>query len=565
MNIFFFFLFLAQFIFFISIFKYIGQRTLFLINIKDNYLRNADFFIGTTTFISILVLVDFVLNNFLVSCLLVVFLILLIMYERNIKLTKYINEVINLELILTFIFWLPLAFIYFNLEAFIQISENLPLLVDVFSLHDRKYGYFAEYFINQNEIVRLKNNHFQAVVAAIFIAFNKINVLLVLSFFLTYTIINSVIFLYKFLYYHFRKNSILIFLSIILLLFGSPSLSLNYVLWHDSGSPFIFLGYTDKILSTFSIILMMQAVINLKQKTIPYGFHRILIKMKNGDLRFFFIIICLFGVSIQSFSHILIFTSASLFYLLFKKKFNELFFLIKIYCALFFLCFFIGGFFMSSKFQTSFTPVQPNYVDSGLIGDQIYSFKINNNLNIFTHNIPQIKREVYPLKNFNFLKGITTSNLFEEIKSKDIDNNSFFKTFTYIFMFIIFYLFFRKHYEKNDSDFLLLSFLQVVIGLLIYYFFSIKGFPWQMSRFILLPVFFSFFGTIIMLKKFDKSINLIILFLAIMIFCLPNILFYLDQHFIEKLKFLFENKGHIMNFFGNSLTYSIFEEHLKIN
>lgn len=563
MKIFFFFLFLAQFIFFISIFKYIGQRTLILINIKDNHLRNADFFLGTTTFVSILVLVDFILNNFLVSYLVVICLILIIMYERNIKLTKYIYEVINLELILTFIFWLPLALIYLNLEAFIQISENLPLLGDAFSLHDRKYGYFAEYFINQNEIVRLKNNHFQSIVAALFIIFNNINVLLILSFFLTYTITSSVIFLYNFLNYHFQKNIFLIILSIILLLFSSPSLSLNYVLWHDSGSPFIFLGYTDKIISTFAIILMMHAIVNLKKRSIPYDLKKIISEMKNGDLRFVMIIICLFGVSIQSFSHIIIFTSASLIFLLAKNKFNELFFLIKIYCVLLFFCFFIGGFFMSSKFQTSFNPIQPNYVDSGLIGNQIYSFKINNNLNIFTHEIPQIKREVYPVRNFNFVKGITTSNLFEQIKSKDIDNNSFFKTFTYIFIFIIFYLLFRKRYEENESDFLLFSFLQIIIGLLIYYFFSIKDFPWQMSRFILLPVFFSFLGTIIMLKKFDKPINLIILSFVIVVFCLPNILFYLDQLFIEKLKFLFENKNHIIDFFGNSLTYNIFENHLK--
>tara|TARA_B100001093_G_scaffold263694_1_gene252106 strand:- start:3884 stop:5344 length:1461 start_codon:yes stop_codon:yes gene_type:complete len=485
------------------------------------------------------------------------------MYEKKIKIKNHLKKAINFELILTIILWLPLAFVYFNLDAFIQISEKLPLTVDVLSLHDRKYGYFAEYFINQNEIVRLKNNHFQSIVAAIFIDFNKINVLIVLSFFLTYSIISAVIFLYKLLDYHLENKITLIILSIILLLFSSPSLSVSYVLWHDSGSPFIFLGYTDKIISTITIILIIQVIINLKEKWIPNNLQNILNVMKDGDCRFLLIIMCLFGVSIQSFSHVLIFVSASLLFLMFKKHFRELFYLTKIYLILFFLCFFIGGFFMSSKFQTSFTPIQPNYVDSGLISNQIYSFKINNNLNIFTHEAPQIKREVYPLKNFNFLKGITISNLFEEIKSKDIDNNSFFKTFTYIFIFIIFYLFFRKRYEENDSDFLLLLFLHIIIGISVYYFFSIKDYPWQMSRFTLLPVFFSFFGTIIMLKKIDKSINLIILLLMIMVFCLTNILFYLDQLFIEKLNFLFEKKHHIMDFFGNCLTYSIFENHLK--
>ena len=160
-----------------------------------------------------------------------------------------VRAVLAAVLFLTFL----AAFFAYILLYWVQpFSELLPTSM-IGSLHSGRYANIATYILEKNSIPVLNQNYGQSILSSIPMFFGFNSPFLALNFWLS----TSLIFLFFTAYGLFRWFGLSEGRSLagtFMLMFGNTALSLTHVLVIDSGSPFVFNGYTDSIFSIGSMI-----------------------------------------------------------------------------------------------------------------------------------------------------------------------------------------------------------------------------------------------------------------------------------------------------------------------
>lgn len=170
---------------------------------------------------------------------------------------------------------LPLfaAFFVYILLYWIQpFSELLPTSM-IGSLHSGRYANIATYIFEKNSIPVLNQNYGQSILSSIPLFFGLNSPYLALNFWLS----TSLVFLFFTVYGLFRWFGLSegrLLAGTFMLMFGNTALSLTHVLVIDSGSPFVFNGYTDSIFSIGSFLgflLLLQRYYHDDIKSIFYA------------------------------------------------------------------------------------------------------------------------------------------------------------------------------------------------------------------------------------------------------------------------------------------------------
>lgn len=436
------------------------------------------------------------------------------------KLTHFVRSIVNKKFIV--IYWLPLLFIVcIVLLGKWLPSEDIPFfLKSIGSLHSPRYAWISNYIEYCNSIPILGQNTGQSVLAFIAGYVLTPGPYLFLFFWLAFSVFSLGFFIHGVLYKYVNNSQNLLW-GVAIFLLGSTAFSITHVLVVDSGSPFFFSGYTDTLIGLFSVFFIIIL------------FHAVQEEKSNGKL--WWIMLLLLSVNYLSSPQniVLIFL---VFSILFVRK------TLRKYSAFYFLAVFLlsavlfipqGGMLTPSSQHT-----EVNY--SGMM-----SVSNAREGKATEHGIKEKGVIIYPGYPFHYdgifgWKSGQTQLLEEalEYKKSLIKNiSSFVWTLERVVINSIVVLFFPiagliylkkyrsnpKVYNKNEVDYLyFFGLLFFIFGLLISFPFSLNGYKWELSRFMIPGIAVGMLGfslfVVNQMKKTKKRKVLVIFISSVVMF-----------------------------------------------
>lgn len=134
-------------------------------------------------------------------------------------------------------------------------DDSLGLSTNIGSLHTGKYTYFSEYIKSCMVLPNIRHNTGQSNVSAVFSHISGTNSELNLLGTLAFSKVSLAALIYFFSHSYIKLNHRNSLVAMLVTTTGTFSLSLSYLLLHDSGNPILLNGYSDVIFGIFSLIL----------------------------------------------------------------------------------------------------------------------------------------------------------------------------------------------------------------------------------------------------------------------------------------------------------------------
>jgi hypothetical protein len=482
---------------------------------------STSYFVGISFIIVILKSYDFLIKNlFIANHLLILTIFLIIVYKKNnlISFYKDCKFFFNLKIILLniLLFFFVAALLF---SVWMDNKYYIPeYLNNVGSLHSGKYVWLSNYIGFCNKIPIIGQNTGQSILTYFFgFITNNNRPYLFLYLWLVLTSYFLIVYFFSFLNNYFSLNYKLSFLGTFFLMFGGTALSLTHVLVVDSGSPFILNGYTDTLFGVFSLILLYNIFLNIKEDQKVQLFDLILILILLG---------CNFFTAPQN---IVFFFACLIFFILdtsvilnLKKKIMTVFMLSLI------------------LFVPQGGMLTPSVLQNDLKAEEVTNFSVNKNSKFYSENFGSKNLiNIYPGYPF-FYDGINdwksgqASLLKDGLNFEDNFKNNFFSLtwilekiflnsllvlfFPTIGMILLINYYIKKNFlfsknKKKIRFLIVISILAFLFGVLFTFFISIKGYKWELSRFMIPFITFgmlSFFLTLIVLFKSSKILILLI-------------------------------------------------------
>jgi hypothetical protein len=512
---------------------------------------SMSYFLGITIFLFLYRFLNIFINSFysfLFSFVLII-IITIIDFKKsyfysiiNIKWKKYLIIFVSL-LLIQFLFW-------------IGSNESLNnSFSSIGSLHSIRYINIAKYIVSENEIPLLNQNYGQSLLTTIPLYFNIGGAPFSLFYWLSISTFFLFILTFGLLTWLGLSSKSAKYGSLIVMI-GNTALSFTHILVIDSGSPFLFNGYSDSIISIGTFVVYIIWFI-FKSKS----------KFKNLYLEsYLFLFFLAASWNIYAPQNIIFTIIVFIFFIIkvfIKKQFSiKNLFLSFIFFVMTSLIFSFTGGMLTPKEK-----VKPGVNISGVM-------KFSRNEKVRSGIMPYLPYNYFNGKNWeinDFFLGNREKilNLKNEVaKTKKVQSISeLFFQFFYIFELnlwvVIKILFFpliglggsllynnliRKNSEKGMvhfifSYFMQLNFLLFISGFLITYSLILSGYKWELSRFLIPGIYTSMIiFTIIFYSLRHRLMLYNYLFnIALLMIIGPPIL--------QSLFFIFLNLRHKNNFF----------------
>jgi len=167
--------------------------------------------------------------------------------------------IVTLIVFLLLFYWLPA-----------EVTERSPFS-SIGSLHSFRYAWVANLIYEQNNIPVISQNTAQSILAFTGAVFSFPAPFLYLFLWLISTIVFLSLFIYGIIYKLSgdRRGSTL---GLIIFMIGNTALSTTHVLTIDSGGPYLMSGYSDVLFGVFSIFFLLFINENLHDRKKPYYF-----------------------------------------------------------------------------------------------------------------------------------------------------------------------------------------------------------------------------------------------------------------------------------------------------
>ena len=143
-------------------------------------------------------------------------------------------------------------------------DDSLGLSTNIGSLHTGKYTYFSEYIKSCMVLPNIRHNTGQSNVSAVLSHMSGTNSELNLMGTLAFSKVSIAALIYFFSHSYIKLNHRNSLVVMLVTTTGTFSLSLSYLLLHDSGNPILLNGYSDVIFGIFSLILASLLLVNRK-------------------------------------------------------------------------------------------------------------------------------------------------------------------------------------------------------------------------------------------------------------------------------------------------------------
>lgn len=234
--------------------------------LPTSFVFGASYFLGISFYIVFFKIMYLLFSDIGVSLYLMFGLACLLIILNIKKLAPFIHVVINSKFMA--MYWLILFFIVciILLGKWLPTDEFAPFfLKSIGSLHSPRYGWVSNYIEYCEFIPILGQNTGQSILTFItgYILTPKpylfLFLWLVVSVFFFGLVVYGMLLKYT-------KDSTYLWWGVIVFLFGNTALSLTHVLVIDSGSPFFFNGYSDTFIGTFSIFFTLMLFDIIQQK-----------------------------------------------------------------------------------------------------------------------------------------------------------------------------------------------------------------------------------------------------------------------------------------------------------
>ena len=474
------------------------------------------YFMGMTFCLVILKSYYFISKHLILSNILLIFTILLILIFKIKNLVKFFYKYrffFSLKKIIFSFLIITLLFIFVFSVWFDDKYYNPEFINNVGSLHSGKYVWLSNFINTCNFIPILGQNTGQSILTYFtgFI-FNHSKPYLYLYLWLTFTLCFLSIYLFSFLREYFFLKKKISLLGVLFIMFGGTALSFTHILVIDSGSPFILNGYSDTLFGVFSVMIAYAIVSNIKEgrKLLPFDI---------------FIILLLLGGNYFMSPQNIIFFLGSLPFFLFDRSINlnlKIKFLIIFFIS---LVYFVpqGGMLTPTFFQDKIESAEMlnlssrANIEKGITLSPGYPFFYDGIQNwksgqiSLLHEAKQMKKNL-PTSLFSFIWII-----------EKVIINSLIVLFFPI-LGLVLAMCWQKMYNKVSNKFhsrekviFLTNYtsLALIFGISFTFIFSINGYKWELTRFMIPFITFGMIAYFISLwnfLKFRKIFYFLVLF-----------------------------------------------------
>lgn len=212
------------------------------------------YFIGILSLIVLVRVSSFIFSNALIGLLFFAsFSILIIFFYNDYLLNLFKN---NFKIKEFFYFISSFIILFFVLLIYWLKDTNINYIgAFIGSLHSVKYVNLAEYILQNNYIPIIGQNTGQSIITYLLLFLGVRSGYIVLTTFLVVSILFIILIVYD-LFNLFLKNKRLSILATFIFFVANTALSTSHILIIDSGSPFILNGYTDTIVGIAIIIIL---------------------------------------------------------------------------------------------------------------------------------------------------------------------------------------------------------------------------------------------------------------------------------------------------------------------
>ena len=231
-----------------------------------SFVFGASYFLGISFYIVFFKIMYLLFSDTGVSLYLMFALACLLIILNIKKLAPFIHVVINSKFMA--IYWLILFFIVciILLGKWLPSDEDIPFfLKSIGSLHSPRYAWISNYIQYCESIPILGQNTGQSILTFITGYILTPKPYLFLFLWLVVSVFFFGLFVYGMLH-KYTKDSTYLLWGVVVFLFGNTALSLTHVLVIDSGSPFFFNGYSDTLIGIFSIFFTLTLFDIIQQK-----------------------------------------------------------------------------------------------------------------------------------------------------------------------------------------------------------------------------------------------------------------------------------------------------------
>ncbi|UKJ08246.1 hypothetical protein [Solitalea lacus] len=549
-----------------TLFVLTGRVILVIANIKNKttipLIVSCTYFLGMAVFLAIWRTFSLITDNALLS-LGVTLMIAVAMIFFNWKQTcqSFFFDFFELIKSKWYLLFSISIFFFVGLYWIGSFNELNPFTI-IGSLHSPRYANFATYVVEFNRVPVLGQNYGQSMLASIpmFLGFNS--PLLALNFWLSITMINFSLLIYSLCLY-LNCSAKFSTLATFLVLFGNTAISFFHILSIDSGSPFILNGYTDSIASigTFIVVLFF-----LKDTLANDSSFRDSIK----EIVLIFSVSVFWNIAAPQDSMFFGFLIGLVLIFSFKNNIKATFKIFMLFLVFSCVGIFQGGMYTPSKFKESI--VLPGMMEIGSGG-----IAINPGVPFFVgiggaweYGNKNVITQVSDVK-----KQITSSPKLSLVVSKiliieQLVTNSLKVVFWPMLGIIGLILIIKTNTIKNGNLFskqlaldynklIFVAFFVFFIGLIFNLFFSISGYKWELSRFLILGYFLGMICLVLCLNFLFESRILSkwsLYFLMVLITIGPIVnsfavifvnIFYTNNRisFLEKINILINTSGMI--------------------
>ena len=452
-----------------------------------SFVFGASYFLGISFYIVFFKIMYLLFSDTGVSLYLMFALACLLIILNIKKLAPFIHVVINSKFMA--IYWLILFFIVciILLGKWLPSDEDTPFfLKSIGSLHSPRYAWISNYIQYCESIPILGQNTGQSILTFITGYILTPKPYLFLFLWLVVSVFFFGLFVYGMLH-KYTKDSTYLLWGVVVFLFGNTALSLTHVLVIDSGSPFFFNGYSDTLIGIFSIFFTLTLFDIIQQK--KYSF------------TLWWVILLIMSVNYLSAPQNIVIIFSIFILASINKVIDKYgaYYLLSAFLLSTFLFVPHGGMLTPSTYHTNI-----NYIGMMSVADSRREGKV-----AAEYGVNEKGLTVYPGYPFHY-DGISgwksgqkplLKKALEYKKNLTKDISSFVWTLEKVVINSIVVLFFpmagliylrRKCKlessisEKYSLDYLyLFGILTFIIGLLISFPFSLNGYKWELSRFMI--------------------------------------------------------------------------------
>tara|TARA_B100001059_G_C17838465_1_gene590076 strand:+ start:8210 stop:9925 length:1716 start_codon:yes stop_codon:yes gene_type:complete len=502
--------------------QYIIQKTIRETNKLSNQLFvSLSYFTGAILFLFVFRLSSFIISNAYISIAFAFFTILMlsliILTSKNINFLKifFFQSLSNQFFYFALLISVSICLLFYWTDPSLLTDNVLALLG---SLHSPRYVNIANYIVDANIIPVINQNYGQSLLTAstLFLGLNAPYFTLFLwlaqsIFFLIFITFG----LFKWLGLDFKSSS----LGTIIVLLGNTTFSLSRILVIDSGSPFFLNGYTDSVLSIGTFIAFFLWFYNAYIE--KYNINRIpslfLLIIFGITWNIFAPQNIIFSIGILAFFtlKILIFDSR-------RKSFIMLSTIVFLLASLFGT--FMGGMLTPTKLTESveiegLMQVKKNEkLEIGIVPQLPYFFSNGTGWSRAEPYLYERDKKYRDQYNSNSQSTLDKTILF--FKMWIIFETNIWIAFRIMIIPFIgvlglwMLIFYKSKWDppkfKKYKMFVLVNTLIIIPGFIIPFLFTLSGYKWELTRFLIPGIYMAMMSFVIFLKYFHFTKNIFI-------------------------------------------------------